>query len=105
MRDGQVRAVSAPGPSSGLYFCLSYAGSPTGIDHWVRTFFNDLSAEVSRCARESSGLNPGFADFQLTGDARDAAVARALASAQVLVPLYSPDYLARQESHRELRTF
>ena len=97
--------VSAPVPSSGLYFCLSHAGSPTGIDHWVSTFFNDLNAEVSRCARKSSGLEAGFADLQPPGTERDAAVAYALASAQVLVPLYSPDYVDRQESSRELMTF
>jgi FxsC-like protein len=97
--------VSAPVSPSGLYFCLSHAGPATGVDHWVSTFFNDLNAEVSRCARRSTGFDAGFADLQPPGADRDLAVARALASAQVLVPLYSPDYMARQESHRELMTF
>jgi FxsC-like protein len=103
-------AVSEPLPPSGLYFCLSHAAPPTGHDHWVSVFFKDLNAEVSRRARRRGGPSLGFADVhspgaRLPGQARDAAIARALASAQVLVPLYSPDYVGRQDSYRELVTF
>lgn len=93
-------------------FFLSYARPPSGAgEHWVRMFFKELQAQVAHEARRAGRLQPGgelgqgFADFLPRGPERDAAVARALGSARVLVPLYSPEYLERSTTRRERATF
>lgn len=104
-RDAEAEPVNASLPALGLYFCLSHPGSPAGIDHWTSVFYQDLRSEVARLARASSITEVGFADDQPPGADRDAAVMRALTAAQVIVPLYSPEYLAHQSTGRELAAF
>ncbi|MFF5082059.1 TIR-like protein FxsC [Actinoplanes sp. NPDC000266] len=88
------------------YFYLSYAPIPSPDDrllgdHWVRRFFVDLNAAID----EQPGRRirrPGFADFVVPpSEDRQAQRQRALTEADVLVPLYTPEYLNRHESRRE----
>jgi FxsC-like protein len=97
--------VNVPAPPSGPYFYLSHASTPAGIDHWVSVFFQDLKAEVTRLARKSVGAEVGFVDAQPPGSERDEAVMRARVAAQVMVVLYSPDYVDRDETSREIAAF
>ncbi|MFC0532769.1 TIR-like protein FxsC [Phytohabitans kaempferiae] len=102
----------------GTYFFLSYAHSApmpedprgqelrTDTDVWVEVFFKDLSGEVLRRARPSTGMEIGFLDQQVPPGADwKAALADALGGAQVFVPLYSPDYFSRSWSMRERESF
>ena len=101
----------------GSYFFLSYAHSPPlaqvlagdppeAPDEWVSGFFADLSQAVSSRAGEDSRLAPGFFDRDIpVGSDWTAALTRALGTAQVLVPLYSPEYLTRSWSGREWACF
>ncbi len=95
------------------YFYLSYAHSAplagnTGADpdKWVTRFFHDLADSVRSLASPESHLVPGFYDQEipLSSD-RKAALARALSTAEVFVPLYSPGYFAKSWPGREWACF
>lgn len=95
------------------YFFLSYAHSApladsmdVDPDRWVTRFFRDLTDSVSSLASPKSQLTPGFydQDIPLSSD-RKAALARALSTAEVFVPLYSPGYFARSWPGREWACF
>ena len=114
-----------PDPGGSAYFFLSYAHVPPLTDiglHGERSpeevraeppvedpvidrFFQDLRNQVSRRARRPE-LLPGFYDRYIT-DTEDwsAALAEALGSAEVLVPLYSPSYVNGVWSLSERRSF
>jgi FxsC-like protein len=96
------------------YFFLSYAHSAPLLedpsrnpDQWVNVFFDHLS----RAVRESLGLADtaeavGFLDARLPlGSDWRGALAEALGSAQVFVPLYSPGYFANSWPSGELEMF
>jgi FxsC-like protein len=95
------------------YFYLSYAHSPplsgsqhSDPDQWVHSFFEDLTASVTRIASPGSGVDPGFFDQDVTpGSDWKATITQALGSAQVFVPLYSPSYFARSLPGREWACF
>lgn len=102
------------------YFFLSYAaggpmwdgaaaagGDPTEADpDPVRGFFNDLSAAVARRANQPDAGSVGFYDQNIpVGTDRTTALARAVGTADVLVPLYSPRYLKRSWPKLELQWF
>lgn len=97
----------------GRYFLLSYAHSPPlasqrpgDLDRWVTRFFADLDQAVSRHRTEGSGLGGGFFDQRIPlGSDWRAALAGALETAEVLVPLYSPAYFSRLQSGREWESF
>ncbi len=97
----------------GTYFFLSYAHSPPleGIlradpDRWVRTFFSDLENSVQRRASATSQLDPGFFDQNIPLNSNwKASLTRALSSAEVFVPLYSPSYFARSWPGKEWAAF
>ena len=104
---------SASGPPHSSYFYLSYAHSPplagnleADPDHWVRGFFHDLTAAVTRLASPDSGIAPGFFDQEVPfGSDWKASITQALMTAQVFVPLYSPSYFARSLPGREWACF
>jgi FxsC-like protein len=104
------------------YFFLSYAaggpmwdggGAATGgadpaeaDPDPVRGFFNDLSAAVARRANQPDITSVGFYDQNIpVGTDRTKALARAVGTADVLVPLYSPRYLKRSWPKLELQWF
>lgn len=95
------------------YFFLSYAHSPplagtlqTNPDQWVRTFFRDLTDLVERQISPGSRLAPGFFDQDIPFSANwKAMLTRALSTAEVFVPLYSPGYFARSWPGREWACF
>ncbi|MBO4139369.1 hypothetical protein J5U46_04260 [Micromonospora tulbaghiae] len=96
-----------PGPP---YFFLSYVPPPTHNDrtpgdHWVRRFYHDLNLAID--GRPGDRLRrQGFADFMVRPpDDRTERKRTALAEAEVFVPLYSPDYLNRDDSRREREWF
>jgi FxsC-like protein len=97
----------------GSYFFLSYAHSPplagnhqADPDQWVRRFFRDLTASVTRHATPRSALAPGFFDQEIpVGSDWKASLNRALGAAEVFVPLYSPGYFARSWPGREWACF
>ena len=101
----------------GSYFFLSYAHSPPLAqilagdppeppDEWVRRFFRDLKEAVRNRVSATSSLAPGFFDRDIPLDSDwKATLSRALGTAQVFVPLYSPGYLARSWSGREWACF
>ncbi|HEY6792053.1 MAG TPA: FxSxx-COOH system tetratricopeptide repeat protein [Trebonia sp.] len=99
--------------TSGPYFFLSYAHSdPLAArphqdpDQLVGQFYDDLTEAVRRHASRRSDFVPGFCDREIPRDGDCEQVAgRALGAAQVLVPLYSPGYLARSRPGRELACF
>lgn len=110
--NGTGRAGDTTG-RRGSYFFLSYAHSPplagslqAEPDQSVRMLFYDLTDAVARLASPESGLAPGFFDqvIPLGGDWK-ASVTRALSTAEVFVPLYSPGYFARSLPGRELACF
>lgn len=95
------------------YFFLSYAHSAplagsvnADPDRWVTRFFRDLTESVNALASPKSHLAPGFYDQEipLSSD-RKAALASALSTAEVFVPLYSPGYFARSWPGREWACF
>ena len=100
-------------PQVSKYFYLSYAHSPplsrsqhSDPDQWVHSFFEDLTASVTRIASPRSGIDPGFFDQDvLPGSDWKATITQALGSAQVFVPLYSPSYFARSLPGREWACF
>jgi FxsC-like protein len=102
-----------PAGKRGSYFYLSYAhASPlAGVlqgdpDPWVNRFFHDLTAAVGRLADPASGLTPGFVDQEMPVDADwTAELNRALSTAEVFVPLYSPPYFARSWPGKEWACF
>ncbi|MGN9809447.1 TIR-like protein FxsC [Micromonospora sp. BQ11] len=104
--------MSHEGPvlAGARYFFLSYVPPPTHNDrtlgdHWVRRFYHDLNLAID--GRPGTRLRRrGFADF-IVRPHEDRAEQRrvALAEAEVFVPLYSPDYLNRDDSLREREWF
>ncbi|MGB2570974.1 TIR-like protein FxsC [Micromonospora citrea] len=99
-----------PGLAGARYFFLSYVPPPTQNDrtlgdHWVRRFYHDLNLAID--GRPGARLRrPGFADFTVRPPEDRAEQKRtALAEAEVFVPLYSPDYLNRDDSRREREWF
>lgn len=105
--------VQAGSGQHGSYFFLSYAHSPplagsqqADPDQWVRSFFRDLTDSVERHSAPQSGLAPGFFDQNIPPSADwKASLTRALSSAEVFVPLYSPGYFARSWPGREWACF
>jgi FxsC-like protein len=114
-----------PGPGRAAYFFLSYAhvppltdiglhgqGSPAAVatepaveDPVVDRFFQDLLDQVSRRAQRPE-LLIGLYDRYITAtEDWSAALAEALGSAEVLVPLYSPSYVSGVWSLSERRSF
>jgi len=101
----------AVGQSHGArYYYLSYASAPKADerfagDTWVRHFYHDLNAAIKEQPGDRLWL-PGFADFMVEPP-RDRPNQRkiALAEAEVFVPLYSPDYLNREELRKEREAF
>jgi FxsC-like protein len=101
----------------GNYFFLSYAHFPpldgTLIeditdppDEWVQTFFRDLTEAVRNSASPPPPLKPGFFDQELPVNSNwKTDLSRALGTAQVFVPLLSPDYLTRSWPGREWAGF
>jgi FxsC-like protein len=94
------------------YFFLSFAHSPMiaeysdgDPDRWVRTFFRDLVVAVRRHASPPSARIHGFIDQQVPPGSDKEALSRALATAQVFVPLYSAGYLGRSLPGREWACF
>lgn len=95
------------------YFFLSYAHSPplagsllTDPDQWVHKFFRDLRDSVQRQASPQSQLAPGFFDQDIPLSSNwKASLTRALSTAEVFVPLYSPAYFARSWPGREWACF
>jgi FxsC-like protein len=78
----------------------------TDPDKYVRQFFDDLAAAVSRYASPGSGLISGFFDQEIPfGSDWKESVSRALGAAEVFVPLYSPWYFARSWPGREWACF
>ncbi|GHJ07155.1 hypothetical protein TPA0907_15220 [Micromonospora humidisoli] len=99
-----------PLPAGTRYFFLSYVPPPTHNertpgDHWVRRFYHDLNLAIDgqpgvRLRRR------GFAAFTVRPPEDRAEQRRlALAEAEVFVPLYSPDYLNRDDTRREREWF
>jgi FxsC-like protein len=101
----------------GGYFFLSYAhfpplaGSleehqPDPPDEWVRTFFRDLTKAVQVNASPPPPPMPGFFDQAIPlGSDWKAELSRALGTAEVFVPLLSPDYLTKSWPGREWACF
>lgn len=91
------------------YFFLSYAHSPplAGVpasahDPWVKTLFSDLSNCVNVKASRRLDLAPGFIDQEIPlGADWRGSLLKALSSAEVFVPLYSPGYFAGSWPGRE----
>ena len=101
----------------GSYFFLSYAHSPPLAqilagdpseppDEWVFAFFRDLRDAVQSRASGTSSLVPGFFDRDIPLDSDwKVALTHALGTAEVFVPLYSPEYLTRSWPGREWACF
>jgi FxsC-like protein len=100
-------------PAKETYFFLSYARAAPATDNartdnytWVREFFRDLSQEVRQLAHRRVGAEIGFLDLEVSPDSDPkAALTRALGSAQVFVPLYTPGYFGNAWSMREQESF
>jgi hypothetical protein len=101
----------------GRYFFLSYPRLPllpavpgTELadppDEWVRGFFRDLTMAVRDRAGQGSRLAPGFLDLETPArpDSK-AALTDGLSTAEVFVPLLSPEYLSRSWPRREWASF
>jgi FxsC-like protein len=102
----------------GTYFFLSYAHPPplAGAlvadrppdppDESVRRFFDDLTEAVRSRAVQSAPAILGFFDEKIPPGADwKVVLSRALGSAQVFVPLYSPEYQSRSWPGREWECF
>ena len=101
----------------GRYFFLSYPRLPplpalpgTDLadppDAWVRGFFRDLTMAVRDRVGEGARLDPGFLDLAIpAGPVWKAALTDALSTAEVFVPLLSPEYLSRSWPRREWASF
>jgi len=102
----------------GSYFFLSYAHSPPldgaltedqalePADKWVRAFFHDLAVAVRSHAAPPAPDVPGFFDQNIPLGANwKAVLSRALGTAEVFVPLYSPAYRSRSWPGREWASF
>ncbi|HZM80527.1 MAG TPA: TIR-like protein FxsC [Candidatus Limnocylindrales bacterium] len=95
------------------YFYLSYAHSgpssedaPVTTDHEVYRFYTELSEAVAREASLPLDSKVGFIDQEIElGADSNAAIATALAAAQVFVPLYSPCYFNKSWPVRERHAF
>jgi FxsC-like protein len=95
------------------YFFLSYAhsdplaGNPReDPDQLVGTFFSDLTDAVKRHSSQPPEFEPGFYDQAIPkGSNWKQFLSSILGAAQVIVPLYSPGYLARSRPGRELACF
>ncbi|HEX3955521.1 MAG TPA: TIR-like protein FxsC [Trebonia sp.] len=95
-----------------LYFFLSYAHSDplagypdANPDKLVAEFFGDLADAVRRASPRRS-FAPGFYDQEIPVAADwKVSLTRALSTAQVFVPLYSPGYLAKSLPGREWESF
>ncbi|MGI5236858.1 hypothetical protein [Dactylosporangium sp. CA-139066] len=92
-----------------MYFFLSHAppaplsGSAADPDREVRRFFGDLSRQVRARVGAGAAEPVGFLEAEVRAGAdRNAARIRALGSAQVFVPLYSPAYLENAFARGEL---
>jgi FxsC-like protein len=93
--------VTASIPLGGIYFYLSHLHRlRPPVNHWVKTFFDDLCAEVDKIANTGDNMATGFADLLPEGDERDAAMIAALGAAHVFVPLYTPEYVDRPSHER-----
>jgi FxsC-like protein len=93
--------VTAQFPPGGIYFYLSHAQRPRpSINHWVKTFFDDLCSEVDRLATVGDNMGAGFVDMLPAGEERDNSVTAALHAAHVFVPMYEPVYLDRPSHER-----
>lgn len=96
-----------------LYFFLSYAHSDplagypdANPDKLVGEFFGDLVDAVRRHASPRPGFVPGFYDQEIpVASDWKVSLSRALSTAQVFVPLYSPGYLAKSLPGREWECF
>jgi FxsC-like protein len=102
----------------GSYFFLSYAHppplggalmegqQPPPPDVWVSRFFADLTAAVKSRAAHPVPDAPGFFDQAMPiGSDWKATLSRALGTAEVFVPLYSPEYRSMSWPGRELACF
>jgi FxsC-like protein len=89
------------------YFFLSYAHSaPASADQSVRTFFDDLEDAVQVKVPAEPDKRPGFIDDDLPAGANwGAALARAVGSTDVFIPLYSPNFFNNKWPLREQRAF
>ena len=95
------------------YFFLSYAHTPrhdqdeqTDPDYWVGQLFGDLSRQLREKLGLPRGASPGFMDRELRpGREWPAALARALATCRVFVPLYSRRYFASAHCGKEWSVF
>ncbi|GAA2849600.1 hypothetical protein Acy02nite_00420 [Actinoplanes cyaneus] len=87
-----------------MIFFLSHAHAARlsgRADPWVRKFFEDLEAAVHRRAGDG-----GFYDARLLpGTDQKEQLATAIGSAQVFVPLYSPQYFGNSWAAAELASF
>lgn len=113
MKPTSNRTAQAPHNRHGAYFFLSYAHSaPTServrsdSDPSVGVFFADLTEAVKARARPATGMEIGFFDQQIPpGADMKALLSKALGSAEVFVPLYSPGYFAKSWPMREQEVF
>jgi FxsC-like protein len=95
------------------YFFLSYAHAPQidagdspDPDIWVEQLFSDLCVEVKQLADLPRNANTGYLDRETRpGDEWPRALARALATCRVFVPLYSPRYFADERCGKEWSYF
>ena len=100
----------------GSYFFLSYAhfhplaeklieDPAVPSDEWVRTFFRDLTDAV-RLSASPPLYAPGFFDQEIAaGSDWKAVLSTALSTAEVFVPLFSPDYITKSWPGREWAVF
>jgi FxsC-like protein len=115
MSEANSRRNGASAP--GGYFFLSYAhfpplaGSPEEHqpdppDEWVGMFFRDLTNAVQNSASPPPPRAPGFFDQEIPlGSDWKAVLSRALGTAEVFVPLLSPDYITKSWPGREWACF
>jgi FxsC-like protein len=95
------------------YFFLSYAHTPrhdageqTDPDYWVEELFRDLSRHMRGMLGLSPDVDPGFMDRELRpGNEWPRALARALATCRVFIPLYSRRYFASVHCGKEWSAF
>jgi FxsC-like protein len=87
------------------YFFLTYAHTPDRS--WVRRLYRALSDEIIERTDWPTNVPVGFMDESGISAGEDwrVAVAGALASARVLVPLYSRRYFTRPECGKEWHAF
>jgi FxsC-like protein len=95
------------------YFFLSYAHTPrheqgeqADPDYWVGQLFRDLSRHMREMLGLPLGATPGFMDRELRpGNEWPSALASALATCKVFVPLYSRRYFASVHCGKEWSAF